>query len=111
MIINSILRNRRCVTWHFNNHRQNNTNMITNDTTLKNKQIVQRRLYRLAKRKGFKLSKCRSRTPSHPDYGTYCICYLDRFSHPHNVAHMAGHNGYGLTLDQVEEYLKTHSAV
>ena len=81
--------------------------MTTNDAELKKQRTLERRLYRLARRKGFTISKCRSRTPSHPEYGHYQIAY----SATNMIAHMAGLNGYGLTLNDVAEYLKTHSAV
>ena len=56
--------------------------------------------YRMAKRKGFRLQKCRSRQPV-PDYGTY------RLVNPyHNSVVLNGPGNYGLTLDEVSEYLR-----
>lgn len=76
-----------------------------NQTT--NERQLQSALYRLAKRKGFRLIKCRSRKPTHPEYGHYQISYRGT----NMLAHAKGLNGYGLTLNDVAAYLKTHSAV
>jgi len=67
---------------------------------------VRDRLYRLAKKKGFKLQLCRSHDEG-PDYSTYRI--VNRATNV--VVHAARLDGYGLTLDQVDQYLSTHSAV
>ena len=63
-------------------------------------------MYRLARRKGFRLIKCRARTPTHAEYGHYRIAYTAN----NMLAHATGLNGYGLSLNDVAEYLKTHSA-
>jgi hypothetical protein len=79
--------------------------MNTSPNEKTSQRTQQSALYRLAKRKGFKLIKYPSRTPSDPEYGHYQIA--DRETNM--VAHMNGLNGYGLTLNDIAEYLKTHS--
>ena len=37
----------------------------------KDRQLDQDTVYRLAKRKGFRMEKCRTRDKHHEDYGTY----------------------------------------
>jgi len=65
---------------------------------------LKKRLYRLAKRKGLALKLYRK--SEGPDRNTFRI--LDRTSGA--VVHSARPGGYGLTLDQVEEYLSHHSS-
>ena len=65
---------------------------------------LKKRLYRLAKRKGLALKLCRKSEGL--DSRTFRI--LDRRSG--RVLHSARPGGYGLTLDQVEEYLSHHSS-
>lgn len=65
---------------------------------------LKKRLYLLAKRKGLALQLCRK--SEGPDCGTFRI--LNRTSRA--VVHSARPGGYGLTLDQVEEYLAHHPA-
>ena len=67
-------------------------------------QNQKKRLYLLAKRKGLALQLCRK--SEGPDYDTFRI--LNRTSRV--VVHSARPAGYGLTLDQVAEYLTQHSA-
>ena len=62
---------------------------------------LQKRLYVQAKRKGLRLQLSRNANLDHPDYRTYRI--LDRASN--EVLLAARQGGYGLTLEQVEEYL------
>jgi hypothetical protein len=81
--------------------------MQTSEIEKTRRRTVQSALYRLAKRKGFYLRKCRSRTPSDPEYGNFVIGRQVT----NMVEHMKGLNGYGLTLDDVAEYLEKHSAV
>jgi hypothetical protein len=58
-------------------------------------------MYRMAKRKGFQLQKCRSRHAEAPDCGIY------RLVNPHlNAVALNGPGNYGLTLDEVAEYLR-----
>ena len=72
-----------------------------------NERRLESALYRLAKAKGLALIKYRSRTPSHPEYGHYCISVRGT----NIIAHSTGPRGFGLTLNDVAEYLKTHSAL
>ena len=65
-----------------------------------------KRLYLLAKRKGLALQLCRKHDDANPDYGTFRI--INRKSGA--AVHSARPGGYGLTIDQVEEYLTHHSA-
>jgi DNA-binding transcriptional MerR regulator len=62
---------------------------------------LRKRLYVQAKRKGLRLQLSRKTSRDHPDYQTYRI--LDRASN--EVIHAARPGAYGLTLEQVEEYL------
>jgi hypothetical protein len=78
--------------------------MKTSPNQTTSQQTQQSALYHLAKRKGFKLIKCRSRKRSDPEYGHYQISN----STTNQVVHMKGLNGYGLTLNDVAEYLRTH---
>ena len=82
-------------------NKQRGRNQTTGQRTLESA------LYRLAKRKGFRLVKYPSRTPSHPEYGHYQIAHRETNA----VAHATGPNEYGLTLADVVKYLKTHEAV
>jgi hypothetical protein len=66
---------------------------------------LQKRLYVQAKRKGLRLQLSRNMLRDHPDYQTYRI--LDRASN--EVLLAARQGGYGLTLEQVEEYLNRHT--
>jgi hypothetical protein len=49
---------------------------------------------------GFALQKCRSRTVELPDYGGYRIV-----DPAYNTVVAYGHGNYGLSLDDVEEWL------
>ena len=68
------------------------------------KDTQKKRLYLLAKRKGLALQLCRK--SEGPDYDTFRI--LNRTSSA--VVHSASPDGYGLTLDQVAEYLTHYQA-
>lgn len=75
--------------------------MGINDMTAKEYKVMENRLRRAADRQGLRLEKSRARDPRAITYGTYMI--LDAST----TALVAGDstNGYGLTLDEVEEYL------
>ena len=60
-----------------------------------------KRLYSLAKKKGLGLQLYRRGDQTDPDYRTYRL--VDRDSGV--VVHAVGANGYGLTLEKVQEYL------
>jgi hypothetical protein len=67
--------------------------------------VVENLLQRMASRQGFRLVKSHRRDPKVPDYGTYML--LDART---NVV-VAGDDhslsgGFGLSLDEVEEYLR-----
>ena len=59
------------------------------------------RLRRMAYRRGMLLSKCRRRDPLAIGYGTY---QLSDFNN-HIVACAAGNEGFGMSLDEIEEFL------
>jgi hypothetical protein len=78
-----------------------NNNPQPTPSTAKESQLNQDRVYRLAKRKGFRLEKCRTRDKHHEDYGTYRL--LNRNT---NMLVMSKRiDSYGLTLGEIEEYL------
>ena len=82
-------------------------NIMKNDISDWDKQHNQKkRLYLLAKRKGFALQLCRKGDVRDSEWRTFRI--LNRPSG--EVVHSARPDGYGLTLDQVEQYLTQHSA-
>ena len=65
--------------------------------------VRENRLRRMADRQGLRLEKSRRRDPSALDFGTYGI--VDARTNA-VVAHGGNvFNGYGLSLDDVEEYL------
>ena len=66
-------------------------------------QREQDRLYRLAKKKGFLLQKCRIRDRRSPDYGTYRLIVRG----PNADRLLLGNSdGGGCTLDLIGRYLK-----
>lgn len=84
-----------------NNQKPTAPNAIESALVAKDRQLDQDSLYRLAKRKGFTLQKCRTRDKHHEDYGTY------RLLNPNtNLLVLSKRvNGYGLTLREIERYL------
>jgi hypothetical protein len=59
-------------------------------------------LYRLARRKGYRLEKCRLRDKNHEAYATYQLTI-------NNQIVEAGANAYyGATLEQIAKYLDRH---
>jgi hypothetical protein len=88
-----------------NNPKPTSSNAIESDLLAKDRQLDQDRVYRLAKRKGFRLEKCRTRDKHHEDYGTYRL--LNR--NTNMLVLSARIDGYGLTLGEIAEYLDRHS--
>jgi hypothetical protein len=73
---------------------------------LANQDKIEDRLYRVAKRIGFALEKCRSHDHSHADYGSYRI--LNRTTN--EVIYSIRPESYGLTLAEAEQYLERAKA-
>ncbi len=69
-----------------------------------NEKTRENRLRREARRQGLALQKSRSRTIVHPDYGTYCLVDPYRNTLEYGDANTA--YGYGMSLDEIEDYLK-----
>jgi hypothetical protein len=68
-------------------------------------QSKENRLRRAARRLGLRLEKSRSRDPHDPTFGGYMLVYIERNAIAYGAAGHKEH-GYGLTLDDVETYLK-----
>lgn len=67
-----------------------------------NDKVRENRLRRAAERQGLRLLKSRRRDPRAIEYGTYMLVDADT----NGVAWSGDHeNGYGLDLDDVEDYL------
>ena len=76
-----------------------------NSKTERRVEMLEASLRRKAKRAGLALRKCRARDPQNPAFGTYGL--LDR---AHNsVALSDGTTGYGVSLEQVGEYLNDNA--
>jgi hypothetical protein len=58
---------------------------------------------RMAARQELKVCKSRRRDPDHPDHGTYQI--IDPWRNAVVECAWGSQDGYGLTLDEVEDYL------
>jgi len=66
--------------------------------------VRENRLRRAAERQGLRLEKSRRRDPNALDYGTYQLIH----TYTRAVVHDAGRDhqqGFGLSLDDVEEFL------
>jgi len=65
--------------------------------------IRENRLRRMAERQGLKLEKSRRRDPRAWDFGTYQL--VDPYTNTIVAHNFATGRGYGLSLDEIEEYL------
>ncbi len=72
-----------------------------NEMTDQEYKVYENRVRRMAERQGLQLQKSRRRDPRAYDYGTYQLVDVQANG---IVAH-AGASGYGLSLDEVEDYL------
>jgi hypothetical protein len=63
--------------------------------------VHENRLRRMADRQGLRLEKSKRRDPRAYDYGTYQLVEVQT----NTIAAYGSQSGYGLDLDDVEEYL------